>query len=202
MAIFGSPGVGKTTFSAHVRQGPHFDPDFIPPVTISVDMETITQYDVLAVSETVEVLMFDFQGAGAQKEHLQRMGAFARKANVVLFVYDVTRRDSFEEIRTIWAPHCVQACHDNPVCMLVGNKLDAVGPDTKRAMTEREVKALGAAVNASHCFEISALKGSPADVKLPLDIALTEWLARPRPVSPNNPLRLVEEGDGTEKGCC
>lgn len=208
VAILGASNVGKSTFSLHVRQGPHFDPEHKPPVTLQMEMETITRYDVVAACETVEVVLFDFQGAGPRAEHLLRMGAFARKANVVLFVYDVTRRETFEEIRLTWAPHVMQVCRENPVCILLGNKLDAVGPDkAKRAMTEREVKALGAAVNASHCFEISALNGAAADVKLPLDIALTEWLARPLPaVSPNNPLRLMDVEEGTTKGlgerCC
>jgi GTPase SAR1 family protein len=203
VSIFGESGVGKSTFVKHVRQGPHFDPAFTPRVTLQVEMETVTQYDVLAACETVEVVLLDFQGAGDSATHLLHIKSFARKANVVLFIYDVTRRETFEALRTIWAPHYAQVCRDNPVCMLIGNKLDEVEQGGHpRAVSEREVKTLGAAMNAAHCFEISAKCGKSADVKMPLDIALTEWLARPQAHSAEASALRLGEGKEGGGGCC
>jgi GTPase SAR1 family protein len=203
VSIVGASGVGKTTFSAHVRQGPHFDPAYLPAATIGFELETACQYDVLAAEQTVELLLFDFQGAGSEKEHLLHLRSVGRNAKVVLFIYDVTRRETFEAIRDEWAPHCASVCVDAPVLALVGNKLDKVkGGWAERAVTEKEARALATKIGATHCYEISAT-GPGSDYKMPLDIALTEWLARPQ-LPPKGLDGRVALGQKQEegKGCC
>jgi GTPase SAR1 family protein len=203
VSIVGASGVGKSTFSLHLRQGPHFDPSCEPPVTIRFELETVLSYDVVAAEQTVQLLLFDFQGAGPSADHLLHLNSVGRHADVVLFIYDVTRKDTFAAIRDVWAPHCEQVCADDPVLVLVGNKLDKIARgEAARAVAQAEAKALGDKIGAAHCYEISAL-GEGMAFKMPLDIALTEWLERPRstPDKGNNgAVALGKQAEG--KGCC
>lgn len=68
--------------------------------------------------------------------------------DVVVFVYDLTNRGSFESIDN-WAYGVRQASRDDPVCVLLGNKAD-LSDDRDVAIEEGEDKAkeLGAALFA------------------------------------------------------
>ena len=206
VAIVGASGVGKTSYTQHLRLGGNFDPSVKPPVTHFFDFFFEKEYDVVAASETVKLRLFDFQGTcGSDADHQQallRLKALARDAHVVLFFYDVTRAATFAAVRDIWAPHCRDVCTEDPVSILVGNKLDLVDTGKAvRAVAQEEVKALGTAIGAAHCFEVSA-HGDLKKLKLPLDIALTEWLKRePRPAETAG-VTLSSDSTARNKGDC
>lgn len=201
VAIVGASGVGKTSYTRHLKEGRAFDPRTKPQATIFFEFETLKEYDVVAASETVNLRLFDFQGAGDRQQALLRMKALSRHAGVVLFFYDVTRRETFEAIRDDWAPHCRDVCVDNPVCILVGNKIDEVTSGRKpRAVTQEEAKALGDSIGAAHCYEVSAHGSDLKKLRLPLDIALTEWLRREPPPAPKTGVAI--SGKTENKGDC
>jgi GTPase SAR1 family protein len=179
VAIVGASGVGKTSYTKHLHEGRGFDPQAKPPATIFFDLTFETNYDVVAAARTVNLRLFDFQGAGDQQQALLRLKALSRHANVVLFFYDVTRRETFEAIRDTWAPQCNDVCLGDPVRILIANKIDCVAEDElKRAVSQEEARALADSIGAAHCYEVSARTSKLAKLKLPLDIALTEWLKR------------------------
>ncbi len=193
--VLGESFVGKTTYTQHIHDGRNFDQTRVYEATIGADMVTV-MYDVEAAGETVVLLFNDC--AGANQQHIM-LPIVARNALVVLLVYDVTDRASFDAIETKWAPHVEAHCVRKPIRVLLGNKIDLVHDGKKpRAVTEAEVKALGWDIGAVHQFELATLdqgEEALATLRKPLDIALTAFLDECR-----SGKRAMQDRDGGQRG--
>jgi GTPase SAR1 family protein len=181
LLIVGASNVGKSTYTQHIRLGGAFRAEDRPESTMGVDW-VLVEYDVEAVGERVKLMLMDCQGT--RQNVVLRVSTVARNARIVFFVYDLTNRASFDELRSYWIPHCEAKCHLAPICVIIGNKLDDVlaNPST-RAVAQEEALALGKSIGAAHCYELAAREPGGAAlelVRLPVDIALTEFIEKQR----------------------
>ena len=49
---------------------------------------------------------------------------FYSEANIIIFVYDITRRETFEEIKNYWVKQVEEFSPENSLKVIVGNKID------------------------------------------------------------------------------
>lgn len=181
LLIVGASNVGKSTYTQHLHRGAAFRAEDRPEPTMGVDW-ILLEYDVEAVGERVRLMLMDCQGS--RQNVVLRVSTVARNARIVFFVYDLTNRASFDELRSYWIPHCEGKCHLAPIYVIIGNKLDAVlaNPST-RAVAQEEARALAESIGAAHCYELAAREpgGEALElVRLPVDIALTEFIEKQR----------------------
>ena len=113
--------------------------------TIGVDL----QYKVLDINgKKVKYLIWDTAGEDRMKTMTY---AYYRGCHVVLIVYDVTSKKSFENVAT-WVECVDKFAKSNVLRILVGNKTDL---EDKRVISKEEGKKL-AEENGLKFYEISA----------------------------------------------
>ncbi|KAJ6986772.1 hypothetical protein NC653_020109 [Populus alba x Populus x berolinensis] len=141
--LIGDSGVGKSSLllsfiSSSVR-------DLSP--TIGVDFKV----KMLTVGEKrLKLTIWDTAG---QERFGTLISSYYRGAHGIILVYDVTRRETFENLSDIWAKE-VELYSTNHDCIkiLVGNKVDR---DSERAVSREEGMALAQQHKCSF-FECSA----------------------------------------------
>ena len=114
-------------------------------ITIGVDL----QYKVLDINgKKVKYLIWDTAGEDRMKTMTY---AYYRGCHVVLIVYDITSKKSFENVTT-WVECVDKFAKSNVLRILVGNKTDL---EDKRVISKEEGKKL-AEENGLKFYEISA----------------------------------------------
>jgi GTPase KRas len=114
VAIIGSTGVGKSSLCLQFARN-KFPENYEP---------TIEDYYRKLVSLDGEQIMFDIIDTAGQEGNLTNLNALIKQANGYLLVYDITRKDSFNEAKEFRDRILnVKNCSVVPL-VLVGNKLD------------------------------------------------------------------------------
>ena len=115
--------------------------------TIGVDLQS----KIIDISgKKVKYLIWDTAGEDRMKTMTY---SYYRGCHVILVVYDVTERKSFQNVTT-WVECIEKFAKSNVLKILVGNKTDL---EDKRVVTKEEGKKL-AMDNGLKYYEISALK--------------------------------------------
>ena len=114
VAIIGSTGVGKSSLCLQFTRN-KFPENYEP---------TVEDYYRKKVNLDGEQVMFEIIDTAGQEGDLAILDSLIKQANGYLLVYDLTRKDSFNEMkefrnRILDAKHCSKV----PL-VLVGNKLD------------------------------------------------------------------------------
>lgn len=150
VAILGDEAVGKT---ALIKRHVNGESEFSHPATVWVDFtaETLRLDDGVAV----HVQLWDIAGA---PRFWTLAPSYADAASVVVLVFDVTRRATFENIQR-WLDMVAAGLDENAMVILVGNKTD-LGDSRQVSREEGEASAqqLGAAY-----LETSAAAGAGVD---------------------------------------
>lgn len=88
----------------------------------------------------VLVIMVVIQWDTAGQERFRTItNGYYRGADGILIVYDLTDRDSFENVN-MWYEEMSRSVNQKVVCILIGNKLDM---DSRRVVSTEEGKRLG-----------------------------------------------------------
>ena len=132
----GDFSVGKTSLSnvfKHKQMPPPFtigiSPDFIV-TTISVD------------SKLLKLLIWETHGSERFRTFISR--SIYRRANGIMLVYDITNRQSFENLKEYWYKEVCQYSSMQTECILVGNKCDL---ESERAVDVSEGKEFADSLN-------------------------------------------------------
>ena len=157
--------------------------------TIGVDL----QYKVLDINgKKVKYLIWDTAGEDRMKTMTY---AYYRGCHVVLIVYDVTSKKSFENVTT-WVECVDKFAKSNVLRILVGNKTDL---EDKRVISKEEGKKL-AEENGLKFYEISA-KTMNGLVEMFEDVAKEYVQIYEQKAIKNFQLRKAKETK-TKKKCC
>ena len=117
VVLLGESGVGKTSI---IKQFVHhaFDPDCATSIT--------SQYTskIVNISETNKAIRFDLWDTAGQEKYRSLARIFYKDARIIIFVYDITTKKSFESIKEYWYKQVNQSCLSNAIFVLVGNKID------------------------------------------------------------------------------
>ena len=107
------------------------------------------------------------------QEKLRSMAKiFYKGAKIVIFVYDITTKKTFEELE-YWVNEVKNSLGDEPICAIVGNKSDLIEEEEVDENTAREY-----AFNKELKFKIVSAKTNPKDFQLFLDELLNDFIQK------------------------
>lgn len=146
LLLLGDSGVGKTCMLRRFTEG-EFDPSHISTIGVDFKMKTI-EIDGLRV----RVQIWDTAG---QERYQTITKQYYRRAQGILFVYDITNLPSFQHIAK-WAGDVDEHAPDDVQTILVGNKADE---EFSRQVTKDQGRKL-AETYGMEFFETSASTSS------------------------------------------
>lgn len=211
--LVGSSGVGKTTVTQRLR-GEAADAT-LPTIGIN-----FVFYDL---PDGTLCQIFDM--AGNSDATGWATPNFARNVDGVLLMYDVTRRATFDALRTTWLPYLLRHAPLHASCqwlkgpvLVVGNKMDLVrryergeraaagraNAPAPRAVSREELAALVTEYNLAFGVEASALTWSPEEDQTPFD-ALFKMVLENRPpqeIPDKKRLRALGSAPRANEGQC
>jgi Ras-related protein Rab-1A len=151
VCVVGDGGVGKTSL---VRKSVNntFSENYIMTIGSNFSVKPIILSEYPQYNITLSI--WDIAG----QEHFKSVRPpFYKGAKALIYVYDLTRRGSFDNLIN-WQKEAVKSAGSLP-SILVGNKLDLINPDEKRAKKE-EINRLMDFLHTNLYFETSAKKGT------------------------------------------
>ena len=115
--LIGNSGVGKTCISQRYIKG-NKDIDLNPNSTVGASyFQKFIEID----GKSISVDIWDTAG----QEKYRGMGKmFYKDAYIVLFIYDITDKESFKELQEVWYNEITENGEKNVVFVVVGNKSD------------------------------------------------------------------------------
>ncbi len=138
--VAGEGGIGKTSIVRSFMDQT-FTKDY--KLTIGVDISSKT------VSIGDNSLTFSVHDIAGQKRFSEAKTLFMRGTHLALLVFDLTRRDTLDNLREYWIKPLLDMCPD-VICVLVGNKSDlkdlrvfseSEGKDTLKELRKQFSKA-------------------------------------------------------------
>ena len=142
LVFIGDPGVGKTCIISRFLKGT-FDADQITTVGASYATKTIK------ISETNESLTLDIWDTAGQEKYRSLTRIFFQGAKLAILVYDITRKDSFENLKNVWLKELKDHADKNVVLGVAGNKSDLY---EKEEVPEQEAREFAKSIGAIFCL--------------------------------------------------
>ena len=168
--LIGESGVGKTCL-INVSTGLGFDTNEKATLTASYLKKTITINKISYV-----LCLWDTVG----QEKLRNLTKiFFKNSKIVIFVYDITNKKSFEALAS-WERDVKNLLGDNIVKGVVGNKQDLFMDED---VTEEEGANYANSINAK--FRLVSAKTDPQSFNVLLEELLKEYLKKNEAVSNN-----------------
>ncbi|XP_050391335.1 ras-related protein Rab-37 isoform X3 [Patella vulgata] len=187
--LVGDSGVGKTSLLVQFDQGKFQAGAFSATVGIG-----FTNKVVEVDGAKVKLQIWDTAG---QERFRSITHAYYRDAHALLLLYDVTNKNSFDNIRA-WLAEINEYAQEDVVIMLLGNKCDVAGErQLRREDGERLAKEYGVAF-----METSAKTGMNVELAF---MAVARDLKMKKTRKPNEPQFNVADYVDQEKStsqCC
>lgn len=149
--LLGDSGVGKTCLLVRFKDGAFLSGAFIS--TVGIDYRN----KVVEVDQTkVKLQIWDTAG---QERFRSVTHAYYRDSHALLLLYDITNKQSFDNIRA-WLSEIKEYAPENSVVMLLGNKSDKTN---ERVVKKEEGERLALEHNVAF-METSAKTGMNVDL--------------------------------------
>ena len=117
VVLVGESGVGKTSiikqFTSHC-----FDPD----CAVSISSQFTSK--IVNISDTQKAIRYDLWDTAGQEKYRSLAKIFYKDAKIIMFVYEITNKKSFENLQSYWYKEVSANCLSNAIFALVGNKND------------------------------------------------------------------------------
>ena len=146
ITLIGGSGVGKTCI---IRRFSNNTYEENPPSTLG------GSYSLKFVKVEGKQIQLDLWDTAGQERFRSLGKHFYKDAYIVIFVYDITNRKSFDEIKDVWYPNVKEQGEKYVVLAVVGNKSDMF---EKEEVKEEEGRAYAKEINASFML-VSAKTG-------------------------------------------
>eukprot|EP01059_Diplonema_ambulator_P006107 TRINITY_DN15885_c0_g1_i2.p1 TRINITY_DN15885_c0_g1~~TRINITY_DN15885_c0_g1_i2.p1 ORF type:complete len:232 (+),score=110.85 TRINITY_DN15885_c0_g1_i2:55-696(+) len=127
--VIGDSGVGKTSL-LHRYTDNDWNPTYIATIGVDFKIDTFE-----TKGKVVKLQMWDTAG---QERFKTICAAYYRGAHCIMLVYDVTNRESFENVK-MWLQEVRAYAREGVTLVVVGNKADLVG---RRQVSKEEGEAL------------------------------------------------------------
>lgn len=140
IVLIGESGVGKTSI---ISQFIHkiFQDDIQPSMGGTFTSKSL-------VFEDGKILRFDIWDTAGQEKYRSLTQMFYKDANAAVLVYDITRTDSFEELKKYWIDKIRENSSPDIILFLAANKSDLVD---KEEVNEEEARKYAQEINADFC---------------------------------------------------
>ena len=145
LIVVGNQGTGKSSIlNRFVKET--FDENYQATIGLDFHSKNITIHD-----QDVRLIIYDTAG---QEKFRSLIPMYIREAQIILFIYDISDKDSFDSIPK-WIQQVNDVINKEVVFVLIGNKLDL---ESNRKVTFEEGKKL--AEKSNYVFqEVSAKTG-------------------------------------------
>ena len=177
VVLVGESGVGKTSIITQ----------FIDQ-TFQEDIQSTTGGTFSTKSVVCDggkILKFEIWDTAGQEKYRSLTTMFYKDANAAVMVYDVTRKDSFEEMKNYWANQIKENSPENIILAIAANKSDLIEQET---VDEEEARNFAKELNA--IFVTTSAKSSEGINSLFEEIA--------KKYSGATNITIKEEEDGEE----
>jgi len=117
VVLLGETGVGKTSiisqFTTHT-----FDPHRETSLSAQFISKTVDFQDI------GQSIKFDIWDTVGQEKYRSLAKIFYKDAKVIIFVYDITRAETFEGLKNYWYDETKNNVDSEPILAVVANKID------------------------------------------------------------------------------
>jgi small GTP-binding protein len=144
IVILGSTLVGKTSLASRLTSD-SFSPNTTPTVLTSFLAHSVTVSDV--------ELKLQIWDTGGSEKYRAMVPMYFQHADAAIIVYDITSRDSFDDI-SFWFKELQDKGPESVFVVLAGNKCDL---ESKRKVTSDEGRAIAAKFGIQIFMETSAV---------------------------------------------
>lgn len=191
MVAVGESGVGKTCLLVRYAED-RFSPSFTS--TIGIDMQV---RDVMLDGRRSRLQMWDTAG---QERFRTITLAFYRGAHVVLVVFNVCDRGSFDRVAG-WVQTCREHCMPSARIVLVGTQSDRAD---ERAVDNASIaiRAQELGVSSWHVVSSASADGVQTLFEEVVRSARSMQKAESDAPRPNDPVELTREPVEKRSGCC
>jgi small GTP-binding protein len=143
--IVGDPAVGKTSLVKKFVSG-QFAKDYRSSIGTNIFIKKIDMNKLGKIT----IQLWDIAG---QERWINMRRSYYIGAKGVLIVGDLTRRNTFDQIKQFWVPDVKLYCELAPI-VLIANK-----NDLKNQVSKNEIDSLGKEINAISTIHTSAKTG-------------------------------------------
>ena len=162
--LVGEPGTGKTCLIKVATGG-----KFSENMESTIESTFVTKK---IVKDNIEYSLNLWDTAGQEKYHsVTRL--FLKKSEIVIFVYAINEKQTFEGIKSYWVTAIKESVGDEPILGIVGNKNDLF---MEEDVNEEEVKDFANELGAK--FKLVSAKDDPLGFSNFLEELLNEYLKK------------------------
>jgi Ras-related protein Rab-11A len=137
IVLIGESGVGKTSLISQLM-----DPSFQHDQQSTTGGTFSTKTVVCDNNRTLKLEIWDTAG---QERYRSLTTMFYKDANAAVLVYDITRKDSFEQLKEYWTKQVKENSPSDTILAICGNKSDLVEKEDVNEGTARQfAQSLGA----------------------------------------------------------
>ena len=207
VVLLGKSGVGKTSIISR-----YISNTFKESLMTTPGANFITKkVEFPGCKKTIKFEIWDTAG---QERYRSLAKVFYNNASACILVYDITKKDSFEDIRDYWIPELKNNAPKNIILVLAGNKSDLY---LNEQVNDEEGKALAKKYNAIYLRTSAKLNSSIDELfnnignkYLNPDMEITSNLTKEEMIQKSEKLRrdkIKLENDNnnnnnTKKKCC
>ena len=135
--LVGESGVGKTSIISRF-------------ITDSFDPEVLSSSSAQFISKTIKItdeksIKFDIWDTAGQEKFRSLAKIFYKDAKIIIYVYDITDKKSFDEIKNYWYKETSENFTGDVILALIGNKIDLY---ENEQVTDEEGKKFANQINA------------------------------------------------------
>lgn len=150
LALVGDSGVGKSSIIGRYVSGMFF------PNCQTTTGPSFSKKLYEKEGKTICLNIWDTVG----QERYRSIGKnFYKDAYIICLVFDITQRQSFENIKEVWYPEIKKNGEKYVILSIIGNKYDKVEDEI---IDEKEINSFAEEIGAL-CFLVSALNGENID---------------------------------------
>lgn len=109
--------------------------------------------------EDGRLIKYEIWDTAGQEKYRSINKIFYKDAAIVIMVYDITNKNTYDEIKNYWHNQIVTMCNNNPIIAIAGNKSDLY---TKEQVKEKEAKEyakeIGAIYQLTSCLRNEGIR--------------------------------------------
>ncbi len=117
VVLIGETAVGKTSIISRFVDG-KFISNFVPTMSGAYSSK------IQEFTEDNKKIKFEIWDTAGQERYRSINKIFYKDASVVILVYDITRKDTFQEIKNFWYQEVRDNSNENIIIAIAGNKID------------------------------------------------------------------------------
>ena len=189
--LLGESGVGKTSL-INAAIGMDFDSKFTPTISSSYVIKKFIKNN-----KTYNLNIWDTEGQEIYKSCTK---LFIKNTKIVIFVYSIDNKESFENLKSYWVATKKEILGDETIYGLVGNKFDLF---LKEQVQEIDASNYAEEIGAK--FSLASAKTNKEGISDFLELLLDDYLGNKKQIDINTSFELKKENYNKRKTklkCC